>query len=299
MKKLLFIPMDFKYNPHQSWFSAFRKHFDTMYYSNQESAMEFSPDFIFAQSTAIGKDEAVEIKNKAKSFVMQWTGDCRPGLLPEVINYKNVADITFLASGVAQKEMYESALEHPVSYLQHAVTDEQFIPVDENPLSRILFIGNNYGQFPGAVERSELCRLLKKEFGNGFEVMGSGYNSEEYGFGAPISYADTPVEYNRSNICVSANIYNDYEGYWSNRPLDIMAAGSLCLMRYTPNMEKYFTDGEHCLFYRNNAEAIEKIKSLSLVERNIIATAGQKLAREKHTYESRVTETMSYIKHLL
>ena len=156
---------------------------------------------------------------------------------------------------------------------------------------KIVFIGNAYGHFEGAVERNSLCQLLSQKFSE-FEVIGNGFADGNYNNNRSCSYYDTPDIYNNSYIGISANCMNDIEGYWSNRPLDIMAAGCCCLMRYTPKAEKWFKDFENCVFYNTNEEAARHIETLMSNPdlRNKIAAKGQELVREHHTLDSRAQE---------
>lgn len=296
MKRLLFIPMDYHLEPNKPWFDAFSEHFETEYYRNYSQAISFTPDYIFMQSGAISAEDVSMLKQTLSMLmpnvkVIQWTGDARPDLLSEVIN--TAADITFLASGIAQKEMYEKALQHPVHYLQHAA--HEFREVNHDA-SGIVFVGNNYDQFPGGKERNELCELLTNEFDD-FNVYGSGYNLPQYRNPATIPYNEVTDLYNRSYISISASIFNDMEGYWSNRPLDIMAAGSCCLMRYSPNLEKYFTNGVDCAFYHNNEEAVDLIRYLKSkpITRYEMARSGQVTISLKHTYKYRVQQIMEVL----
>lgn len=289
MKQLLFIPMDYHLRPNKPWFDAFSEHFETQYYTTIGEAVVFHPHYIFMQSSAI-TGEALYLLKAIGAKIIQWTGDVRPELLSEVIN--TPADITFLASGIAQKEMYEKALQQPVYYLQHAAHEFREVQNAEG----IVFVGNSYDQFHGAKERNELCELLSKEFED-FNVYGSGYNLPQYRNPATIPYNEVADLYNRSYVSISASIFNDMEGYWSNRPLDIMAAGSLCLMRYSPNLERYFTDGHDCIFYYSNQDAVEKIKHIKSYPwlRNEIARNGQATTGIFHTYQFRVRQIMEVL----
>ncbi len=290
MKRLLFIPMDYQLRPNKPWFDAFSLHFETQYYTTPGEAVAFHPHYVFMQSWAV-TGEVLHLLKALGAKIIQWTGDARHELLSEVIN--TPADITFLASGVDQKEMYEKALQHPVYYLQHAASE--FREVNKEA-SGIVFVGNNYDQFPGGKERNELCELLTKEFED-FNVYGSGYNLPKYRNPATISYDQVADLYNRSYISISASIFNDIEGYWSNRPLDIMAAGSCCLMRYSPNLERYFTDGNDCAFYHSNEEAVDLIRYLKAdsIRRYMLARTGQETVSLTHTYKYRVQQILEVL----
>ena len=186
--------------------------------------------------------------------------------------------------------MYQKALGHPVEWLQHAAT--MFVEPQEFTEGGIAFVGNYYDQFPGGEERNKLCFDLDVEYGDQFFCYGSWGDSR-----GSVPYDDTPWIYSNAYISISANIFNDIEGYWSNRPYDILAAGSCCLMRYVPGIERHFKDLEHCVYYRSNDEAMEAIEWLyaNPEDRNRIAKAGYLHVRENHTYLNRAMELWACI----
>ncbi len=272
MKKLLFAPQDYHLKPNPAFYDAFCREFDCEYYSDGQTA-----DYVFMQSMAITPEQA----KATGATIIQWTGDCRLEPLSEVID--TPAHITLLASAIGQQDLYPGS-----KYLQHAGHD--FREVNENA-NGIVFIGNNYNHFPGAKERGELCEMLGKQI----KVYGNGFEPPKYNSVGFIPYADVADIYNDAYIGISSSIFNNIEGYWSNRPLDIMAAGCCCLMRYSPNLEQWFEDGKDCLFYHSNDEAIEIINALTPEKRNRIARHGQVTIKQYHTYDFRVQEIIKYI----
>jgi spore maturation protein CgeB len=290
--KLLFIPLDWKVKAQPDWYLSLSKQFDCYYFNDNILEYDFKCDYIWVQCGAIDKNILNQLKVKTGAKIIQWTGNCNGGVLEEVLIYKGIADVTLLASGLGQKNLYQALLGHHVGYLQHGMAEFNFVPVNESMESKnIVFIGNNYDQFPGAVERNELCLWLSKTFEN-FEVIGNGYSTGGYNNTRSCSYYDCPKIYNESYIAVAANCMNDIEGYWSNRCLDIMAAGCACLMRYTPNAEKWFTNWHDCVFYETKEEAVKHINTLlnNKTLRNTIAVNGQKLIRTAHSLDYRAIE---------
>jgi spore maturation protein CgeB len=298
MKKLLFIPLDFQYRPHDEMYNAFCTQFNTLHYCIFEDAVAFQPDYIYLQGGALDPFRLSDLKKITGAKVIQWTGDCRLEPLPEIIANKDIADITLLAAGIGQKKMYEDILKHPVEYWQHGVADSHFreLKTGIEP-KKVRFIGNAYSQFEGGVERNALCELLTEHLEE-FEVWGSGFaDKSKYRNPDTIPYRKIFDLYNETYIGISANIFNSIEGYWSNRPLDIMAAGSCCLMRYVPNLEIHFEDMENAVFYYNNMDALDKIRYLLKNKelRNEIAENGQKLVKKYHTFEYRALELKNII----
>lgn len=284
---LLFIPLDYhKRNVQLYFYEGLKSEFDVRYFMGSNAdIIRNKPDVIYCQSGALPPNELQALKKRTKAKVIQWTGDCRPELLPEVLQYTGIADRTFLACGIGQRKEYERELEHPVIWLQHAAT--MFVEPQELNEKSIAFVGNYYDQFPGGAERNKLCYDLDVKYGEDFYCYGSWIESR-----GTVPYDDTPWIYSNAYISISANIYNDIEGYWSNRPYDILAAGSCCLMRYVPGIERHFTDMEHCVVYKSNEEAMEKIEWLlaNPVIRNRIAKAGFEHVRTNHSYINRAKE---------
>lgn len=277
-------------------------------------------DYILLQSGAIKSDGLFGLrstKNRSGGAkIIQWTGDARAEAMENVTQYKGIADLTLLAVGVGQREMYETALGCPVDYLQQGVFNSFFIEPKELTEGKAVFIGNNYDHFDGAVERSALCERLSLHFSFDhliyFEVIGNGFVKEQYVASIDqhvnlysnyrsIPYVDSAKIYNESYISISHACFNDIEGYYSNRTIDIMASGGCCLQRWFPGIENYFTDGYDCVVYRTNEEALEKIQYL--IERpevrNMIARNGHNTAKQKHTFAVRAKEIKQLIdKHL-
>lgn len=290
--KLLFIPLDWRVAAQPHFFDSLCNEFNCQYYTGDNDLDKWKPDFIWVQCGALKTSILKEIKSQTNAKIIQWTGNCNGAILEEVLIYKDIADYTFLASGIGQKKLYEDILKHPVVYLQHGMAPFNFIPVNESlDEKKIVFIGNNYDHFEGARERNELCLWLSSTFDN-FEVIGNGYSTGGYKNSRSCGYYDTPKIYNESYIGISANCMNDLEGYWSCRPLDIMAAGSACLMRYTPNAEKWFKNWHDCVFYETKEEAVKHINTLlnNKSLRSSIANNGQKLIKEFHTLDYRAKE---------
>jgi hypothetical protein len=300
VKKLLYIPLGWQTKAHPELFESFCKEFITYEHEDLEQSINFFPDYIYVQSGAIEPHILAEIKSATNATVIQWTGDCRTECMDNVSQYKHIADLTLLAVGIGQREMYEKALGHPVKYLQQGVLKSFFLEPQNLESGAIVFIGNNYNQFEGAVERTKLCATLSESFSQ-FEVIGNGFNMPQFNNSRSIDYMQSPKIYNEAYISISHACFNDIVGYYSNRTLDIMASGGCCLMRRVPNIENMFKDMEHCVFYNTNEEAIEKIKMLIANPqlRNAIAISGQIEVLKYHSFDHRVLEIKTKIKNWL
>lgn len=289
---LLFIPLDWhKRNVQMPFFEGLQTIFDCYYFTGSNAESTKKRDYIYCQAGALPPMELYAIKKRSGAKVFVWTGDCRPDLLPEVLQYKGVTDRTFLACGIGQQKEYERALESPVFWLQHAA--HMFLePQEISDRTAIAFVGNYYDQFPGGAERNKLCYDLDVKYEEDFYCYGSWSESR-----GKVPYDDVPWIYNNAFVSISANIFNDIEGYWSNRPYDILAAGGCCLMRYVPGYERHFTDMEDVLVYRWNEEAMELIEWLlaNPDERNRIAKNGYKNCLANHTNANRAKELWDHL----
>ena len=70
-----------------------------------------------------------------------------------------------------------------------------------------------------------------------------------------------------------------------------MLAGGLYVGPWAPGIERLAVDGEHCLWYRQAEDCIERLRALldAPVEvRRRIRRAGEAFVRRHHTYDGRV-----------
>lgn len=277
--KLLYIPLQPGNSNTDDLFNAFvQSGHNVHFYKSADEAIAFQPEIVYIHSGALHLDLVTAIKNNTKAIWTQWTGDCDENkLLEPVLRYKDICSHTFLACGDGMKKVYEDALGHPVHWLPHAVAKWQFRQVKADAQG-IVFIGNNYTHFSGGNERLELVRELQKR--KDFTVYGNGWENAH-----PIAWDKVPDAYNHAFIGISNNLINNVPLYFSNRPLNIMAAGSMCLMRYVPGIEEYFTDGFDCLMYSDIDYAIKQL-DIHRDYRNEIALNGQNTVREHFTYDN-------------
>jgi len=209
------------------------------------------PDLAYVQSGAASVDLLKDVANVCP--VYQWDGDYRPEGLPGVKNSLPYCDKTFNAAAI-----------NDYIWLPHGVADWHFKPV-KHKAQGVVMIANHYGHFPGGVERHELGEILKKR--GDFTGWGSG-------FGRSLPYKQCASVNNNARFAIGGNIYNDVPKYFSNRPMNAMAAGTCYIMRYVPGLEEVFTDGVDCLFWRTFSEALSHL-TISDKVRNKIAKTGQ------------------------
>ena len=268
-------------------------------WESARKAIDFNPDLVYVHAGSIANNELQWVKNSTDALWTQWTGDCRDDLLEPVMMGKRIYDLTFLATAGGQGRKYQRALKHPVYRLEHAVADWQFKEV-RNDVERIVFVGNNYTHLRGGKEREEINKFLSFQLDD-FAVYGNGWNSGYYSHAGILPFEETPFMYNSAIAGLGHNNYQNIRGYHSNRPLGILAAGTVLLMRKFKGIKDYFQDGENCLVYKTKEEALDLIKELKSnpARRMELAAKGQLLASMDHTYIFRVLEYEKIIKEYI
>ena len=251
-------------------YEAFSKKTHIHFYTTDDLAIDFKPDIIYLQSGVIHPGNLKYIKENTGATVVQWTGDYRPEGLPEINQYKGIADKTFLAGGL---HLYKDSI-----YLPHPVGKWRYRPVKDHS-EGVVMLANNYGQFPGGLERQEMVRMYPE-----IKVYGSGWAGTSV-----IGRYDNCDIYQNSYLSVGCNIYNDIWGYFSDRPLESMMSGCCFMMRHVPGLD--FVHGVDCLMYKRNEE-IKNLMTVDIVTRNRIARAGQKKVYDNYTQDNFVQKIL-------
>lgn len=288
MKRLLYVGHPHATPDKEDWFKALQNKYECMFfnYNGGQYVVPTGLDYIYIHAGSISTDTLLTIQGvNLKATTVQWTGDCRDDLMPDVLRLKGLVDITLLACGMgAQKEMYEKEVGR-VEWFPHGVADWQFRKV--NPDAKgIVFIGNNYGLFSGDIARAEICKKLKEVYKDDFKIYGNGWEDIAAGT-VTVPFEQTPDIYNNACISIDGSIFNDKDGYFSNRPLCAMAAGSLTCVRSFPQV-----DGSFPLqwTWRDFVELKEKIDEALLRPdlRNLMASAQQTYVKANYHYDALV-----------
>jgi len=93
-----------------------------------------------------------------------------------------------------------------------------------------------------------------------------------------------------ASVIIGINYRNDIQGYWSNRIWQILGVGGCFVTHRVPGLEKFVTDGVHCVLYDTVEDAVQKIDNL-LKQPHIrlrIAHQGCILAHSEQTYWHRL-----------
>ena len=135
-----------------------------------------------------------------------------------------------------------------------------------------------------------------QQAGIDFGLVGNGWpkNLPRLGNCQPM---EQPTIMRKAKVVIGMNNFHGVERYYSNRQFVALASGTPVVCHYVPNMEKDFTDGVHCLFFRNATELVEKVKYLldNPEKAKEIGRNGRNLVFRRHTWYSRVLQCMPHV----
>lgn len=107
------------------------------------------------------------------------------------------------------------------------------------------------------------------------------------------------LEVAQTKICLGFSVNPDMWGYWSNRVGKTLSCGGFLLQEYAPGMELFLREGAD--YFSSPDEAVEKIKYYLENEekRNIKASLGYMMGRDRFTSEERVKDLMILVERYL
>lgn len=259
-------------------------------------AEAFRPDLVFLQIQAdniLHLDTVKEIKKHSRT-VINWTGDVRSPLQPfflpmaKEIDYTcftNMRDVNFIRSKGYGAEFVQIGYDETIYYPN----------VSRGTDIDIVFMGNNYGnQFPLGKQRIEMVNFLRNAYGNRFKVFGNFHRADG---NVNHSQEEEAAIYRRAKISINFSHFN-LERYTSDRMLRLMGSGTLCLTHKFEGIEQDFKDGENVVVW----ETFEGLKSkidyylANENERERVAANGEKLVRNRNTFDCMVKELIKLIK---
>lgn len=300
MKKLLHISL----GTHQKAMrNAFDKHFNTLHYdwtakqndTNSinadilQLAESFNPDIVFMQLQTPGIIHIETAKKLAeKSIVINWTGDVRAPIPNWYIELGKHIDVTMFTNN------------NDVATLNNMGINAQFLPIgfdpeintpngEKKPSPEIIFCGSNYSQaqpFPLSYEREEMVRFLDRNYKPNVGIYGAGWQ-EIIPYAQFIDINNEAIAYRSGKIGINLSHFN-YDRYYSDRLLKMMACGILVLSHNYHGIEKDFTIGKHLDVFNNLHELKQKIDYyLSNPKKaNKISTEGCNYVHQNYTWDS-------------
>jgi hypothetical protein len=160
----------------------------------------------------------------------------------------------------------------------------------------IVFLGNGYSP-----ERQALAKALRRLnpdaglYGSMPGMRMDGNTLYDFALGRAL--------YANADFAVSPMQFDDTDGYVSNRLWEIMVAGgAVALQQRSPGLEDAtgIVDGEHVLLWDTLDDLADLVEAYRKRpnERARIACQAQQLARERHSFRSRVQQVLTYVEQM-
>lgn len=232
--------------------------------------------------------------------IVNYTIDVR-NYVPET--YREVAEHSDynLISSTGQLKFFEEKLGKPVRYWQIGYNPKLYYP---NPQKYntfeydVSFIANNntVENYPGRDQRENVCKLLRKAFGNRFALYGHGWPSD-LGSRGSVPQPNVLQVYHNSFCVISVSHYNDLSHYFSDRLLMCLASGRPTISLKFPQWESYFADRSDIVIADSVDDIVGKVKYL-LAHRDLAESIGESGANKvfsEHSYMSRCLELLEMV----
>ncbi|MEC9047542.1 MAG: glycosyltransferase [Planctomycetota bacterium] len=254
----------------------------------------YKPDVVFVFFRDLPLALASEFRRTARIVV--WCEEALETMDASVIEYFRQADIVCMSNPAR----FAWLREHGLSNMAFLMSG--FAPRYHRPLARqaqvrdVAFIGG-----PGRRgQRASLLAKIAEEFDT--EVygrhwdrwVGSYRHLRVRGQVNNKAYARICAT---SRIVLGVNEVNEDAYYCSNRTFLTMACGAFHLTHYVPRLEEVFVDGQHLAYYRDEEDALEKIRQwLPLAEeRAQVAASGHAEVMQHHQYYHRVARILHWL----
>lgn len=255
----------------------------------------FRPGFVFLSKCLALSPETVAGIIAGKPNAMwyhdpQWYRDVHRPDIAHIVSIGKLAN-TFFVTGFTN-EWRQHGLR--AKFLP-AAGDSGIGPVAHDPAfaSDVAFIGTGYDE-----DRAALLAEVGKHFR--LKVWGLGWEQRKgkipWG-GRPVEGREFAAVCSSSKITLGANPARaaGATNYTSDRTWMTLLAGAFLLAPSTPGMDSMLRGGEHCGWYTDTESCIRQIQYYLArePERNRIRVAGEKFARNFHTYDQRIGNLLS------
>ena len=272
------------------------------------TAQAFQPDWIWGQfqmTEVITGPTILDVRKALpKCVVSHWMGDMRRSIAPSLADISKACHLT-LISNEGQYDLFHLAGAKEVAYCQIAVDWEEDVlglPSWMPPfvVPKVVFCGSNYGNaFPGTKDREAAAKALM-EAGVDFGIVGGGWNAKEFPVVGKCEVKQQHHIYQRCQVALNVNNFNDVPRYYSDRLLIAMASGKPVVAHQVPDLDNDFTDDRHLMLYKTGEELVEKVRFLLNYEktRTDIGTWGRTEVVRSHTWFSRITHLLPMIERI-
>lgn len=258
----------------------------------QRIVQELKPDVVFFQIQApnIVSRKTLEIVKANCGRMYNWTGDVREPIPQWYLDYGDCFDCSFFTNLNDVETMRKAG--HVSDYLEIGFDPEIYKPATARDID-VVFMANNYGNFPLSGYRVKLAERLKREFGGRFKLYGSGWGNADGNLNHS-QYEEAKI-YQRAKIAINCSHFA-YKRYSSDRMLRILGSGCLCLTHDYPNLSDEFIDGENVVAFRNLDNLVEEVDRLlgDVPELTRIAAKGCQLAHEEFTFDRMIDRLLEW-----
>lgn len=287
--KILYITNKNKNKELRGFFSYFKNHCDIDYLW-----LESVKDEDVAQR-AVGCDVVMVQHNKqiktldfwkkvvGDKYFVWWINDERYPPEPWRLQFGAIVDLFFVAS-------HDS-----VDILSDCDIGAQYLIMGykKRPLFNyerkiyVCFTGQNSDEsFPLSCFRQSLISFVKNCLKDYFKVYGAGWKFAD-------AVKVSPSIYHNVKIGLQVGHYNT-RGTYSNRMLQIMGHGAMCLAHRSYGLDDIFKDGEHLVYFDNQEDCVEKAKYYlkNDSERLAIANSGRMFIEQNHVWEVKAKQIL-------
>ncbi|MCA8923568.1 MAG: glycosyltransferase [Planctomycetes bacterium] len=247
----------------------------------------FRPDVVLVFTFDLPAERLNELRQDAKTAT--FFDDCPRELGPRIEGAARASDVFFITSR-GQISQYVDELGITPAYVTGGCDPEDHfrVPAEQSLISDVAFIGKPDSR-GGRVE-------VLKELAKHYDVAVYGPRWREVGL-TPRLDDVYPPQYrqicNSARVVLGNDLRDDVELYFSNRTWISLGCGAFLCTRYVPKLEEILTEGEHCVFFRSPADAVEVVGRYleDDAARSRIAAAGHAYAHEQYSY-ARMIERM-------
>lgn len=230
------------------------------------------------------------------------------GSLYEKNSYDEMQDLPdylrgyFDATMLAQMEIYGD------NFLEKMITDEieeelerRYIAVtgDEYFGGAAMIMANVYlGMKLASLERHKILKMLSEKFLVHFYTNSDTSTLPKVKNCGKIDYmTQMPYVFKESKINLNTSLRNIKTGI-PLRVWDILGAGGFVLTNYQPELELYFENGRHLVWFEDHRDMVQKAEYYLTheEERKQIARMGHELVSKEHTYPVRLRQMMDLVR---